>query len=78
MCRFSAVERARGDVVLTYFEMGTLAAMWHFEQSHLDVAVLEVGMGGRLDAVNVFEPSCAIITCVDLDHLEYLGDTREK
>ena len=75
---FSAVERARGDLVLTYFEMGTLAAMWHFEQSHLDVAVLEVGMGGRLDAVNVFEPSCAIITCVDLDHLEYLGDTREK
>ncbi len=75
---FSAVERARGDVVLTYFEMGTLAAMWHFEQSNLDVAILEVGMGGRLDAVNVFEPSCAIITCVDLDHLEYLGDTREK
>ena len=75
---FSAVEQARGDVVLTYFEMGTLAAMWHFEQSHLDVAILEVGMGGRLDAVNVFEPSCAIITCIDLDHLEYLGDTREK
>jgi dihydrofolate synthase / folylpolyglutamate synthase len=75
---FAAVEHARGHVVLTYFEMGTLAAMWHFEQSNLDVAILEVGMGGRLDAVNVFEPSCAIITCVDLDHLEYLGDTREK
>jgi dihydrofolate synthase / folylpolyglutamate synthase len=75
---FSAVEQARGDIVLTYFEMGTLAAMWHFAQSNLDVAILEVGMGGRLDAVNVFEPTCSIITCVDLDHLEYLGDTREK
>lgn len=75
---FSAVEQARGDIVLTYFEMGTLAAMWHFAQSKLDVAILEVGMGGRLDAVNVFEPTCSIITCVDLDHLEYLGDTREK
>jgi dihydrofolate synthase/folylpolyglutamate synthase len=75
---FSAVEQARGDIVLTYFEMGTLAAMWHFMQFDLDIAILEVGMGGRLDAVNVFEPSCSIITCVDLDHLEYLGDTREK
>jgi dihydrofolate synthase / folylpolyglutamate synthase len=79
LCKaFAAVECARGDVVLTYFEMGTLAAMWHFEQSNLDVAILEVGMGGRLDAVNVFEPACSIITSVDLDHLEYLGDTREK
>lgn len=75
---FSAVESARGEIVLTYFEMGTLAAMWHFEQSHLDVAILEVGMGGRLDAVNVFEPVCSIITSIDLDHLEYLGETREK
>ncbi len=75
---FSAIEQARGDIVLTYFEMGTLAAMWHFAQSNLDVVILEVGMGGRLDAVNVFEPTCSIVTCVDLDHLEYLGDTREK
>ena len=75
---FSAIEAARGDVVLTYFEMGTLAAMWHFAQSNLDVAILEVGMGGRLDAVNVFEPTCSIVTCVDLDHMDYLGDTREK
>lgn len=75
---FSAVEAARGDIQLTYFEMGTLAAVWHFVQIGLDVAILEVGMGGRLDAVNVFEPTCAIVTSVDLDHMEYLGDTREK
>ena len=79
LCKaFAAVEAARGDVALTYFEMGTLAAVWHFVQVGLDVAILEVGMGGRLDAVNVFEPACAIVTSVDLDHMEYLGDTREK
>ena len=79
LCKaFAAVEAARGEVSLTYFEMGTLAAMWHFVRADLDVAILEVGMGGRLDAVNVFEPSCSIVTCVDLDHMEYLGDTREK
>ena len=75
---FAAVEAARGDVALTYFEMGTLAAMWHFCRANLDVLVLEVGLGGRLDAVNIFEPSCAIVTTIDLDHMEYLGDTREK
>ena len=75
---FAAVEAARGDVALTYFEMGTLAAMWHFCRQNLDVCLLEVGLGGRLDAVNVFEPSCAIVTTVDLDHMEFLGDTREK
>jgi dihydrofolate synthase / folylpolyglutamate synthase len=75
---FSAVETAREDVVLTYFEMGTLAAMWHFAQTNLDIVILEVGMGGRLDAVNAFEPTCSIVTSVDLDHIDYLGDTREK
>jgi dihydrofolate synthase / folylpolyglutamate synthase len=75
---FAAVEAARGDVQLTYFEMGTLAAMWHFCRQHLDICILEVGLGGRLDAVNIFEPTCAIVTAVDLDHMEYLGDTREK
>ena len=75
---FSAIEAARGNVVLTYFEMGTLAALWHFSKVKLDVIVLEVGMGGRLDAVNAFEPSCSIVTSIDLDHTEYLGDTREK
>ncbi len=79
---FSAVNSARGDnqnemISLTYFEMGTLAAIWHFMQSEIDVAILEVGLGGRLDAVNAFEPNCAIVTSVDLDHQEFLGDTRE-
>jgi len=79
LCKaFAAVESARGEVALTYFEMGTLAAVWHFVKTGLDVAILEVGMGGRLDAVNVFEPACAIVTSIDLDHMEYLGDTREK
>jgi dihydrofolate synthase / folylpolyglutamate synthase len=80
---FAAVEASRGDIALTYFEMGTLAAMWHFCQQNLDVCgldivILEVGLGGRLDAVNIFEPTCAIVTTIDLDHMEYLGDTREK
>lgn len=86
---FAAVEAARtqtktcgqaedGGVALTYFEMGTLAAMWHFCRQNLDICVLEIGLGGRLDAVNVFEPDCSIVTTVDLDHMEFLGDTREK
>ena len=75
---FAAVENARGEVPLTYFEMGTLAAMWHFCQLKLDIVILEVGLGGRLDAVNVFEPTCSIVTTIDLDHMDYLGDTREK
>jgi dihydrofolate synthase/folylpolyglutamate synthase len=75
---FIAVEAARGDVALTYFEMGTLAAMWHFCHQNLDIAILEIGLGGRLDAVNAFEPSCAIVTNIDLDHMEFLGDTREQ
>lgn len=75
---FEAVEAARGDIALTYFEMGTLAAMWYFCRANLDVVILEVGLGGRLDAVNIFEPACAIVTTVDLDHMEYLGETREK
>lgn len=80
---FSVVESARqgkcpADVIeLTYFEVGTLAAIWHFTQVGIDVAILEVGLGGRLDAVNAFEPNCAIVTSVDLDHQEFLGDTRE-
>ena len=75
---FTAVEAARGDVALTYFEMGTLAAMWHFCRQPLDICILEIGLGGRLDAVNAFEPSCAIVTSIDLDHMEFLGDTREQ
>ena len=75
---FEAVEAARGEVSLTYFEYGTLAAWWLFAQKQLDVVVLEVGLGGRLDAVNAIEPDCSIITGVAMDHMEYLGDTREK
>ncbi|MDO9282620.1 MAG: bifunctional tetrahydrofolate synthase/dihydrofolate synthase [Methylotenera sp.] len=78
---FSAVETARqsGDAIaLTYFEVGTLAAMWHFAQIGIDVAILEIGLGGRLDAVNAFEPNCAIVTSVDLDHQEFLGESREE
>jgi len=75
---FSAVDTARGAVSLSYFEFGTLAAMWLFARAEVDVAVLEVGLGGRLDAVNVFDPECSIVTSVDIDHTEYLGDTREK
>lgn len=78
LCRsFAAVEAARGDTSLTYFEFGTLAAMWHFFQAKVDVVVLEVGLGGRLDAVNAFDADCAIVTSVALDHMDYLGDTRE-
>ncbi|HSI24502.1 MAG TPA: bifunctional tetrahydrofolate synthase/dihydrofolate synthase [Methylotenera sp.] len=75
---FAAVEAARGSVALTYFEMGTLAAMRHFCRQQLDVCILEIGLGGRLDAVNAFEPNCAIVTTIALDHMEFLGDTREK
>ncbi len=74
---FTAVEVARGDIALTYFEMGTLAALWAFEQHPLDIVILEVGLGGRLDAVNIVDADCAIVTNVDLDHMEFLGDTRE-
>jgi len=76
--RFAAVEAARGDVSLTYFEFTTLAIMALFADSVLDVAILEVGLGGRLDAVNIVDADCSIITSVDIDHVEWLGDTREK
>jgi dihydrofolate synthase/folylpolyglutamate synthase len=73
-----AVERARADVPLTYFEHGTLAAWQIFCQRPLDVVILEVGLGGRLDAVNVIDPDCAIVTSVAMDHMDYLGATREQ
>lgn len=76
--RFAAVEAARGEISLTYFEFTTLAILSLFAESSLDVAILEVGLGGRLDAVNIIDADCAIVTSVDLDHVEYLGDTREK
>ena len=75
---FAAVERARGDVPLTYFEFGTLGALHHFAQAGIDVAVLEVGLGGRLDAVNIVDADCAVLTSVAIDHVEYLGADRES
>jgi len=74
---FAAVEQARGAVPLTYFEYGTLGALWLFAREAPDALVLEVGLGGRLDAVNVLDADCAIVTNVGLDHMEYLGDSRE-
>jgi dihydrofolate synthase/folylpolyglutamate synthase len=74
---FAAVEHARGDVPLTYFEFGTLAAFHRFSEEGLDAAILEVGLGGRLDAVNVVDADCAVLTSVGIDHVEYLGATRE-
>jgi dihydrofolate synthase/folylpolyglutamate synthase len=74
---FAQVESARGDTPLTYFEQGTLAAFCLFQQAGLDVAVLEVGLGGRLDAVNIWDADCAVVASVDLDHQAFLGDTRE-
>jgi dihydrofolate synthase/folylpolyglutamate synthase len=71
------VEAARGKTLLTYFEFTTLAAMRLFIDAGIDVAVLEVGLGGRLDAVNIFDPDCAVLTNVALDHQDYLGSDRE-
>ncbi len=75
---FARVEAARGDVSLTYFEMGTLAAFWLFHAAGLDGVVLEVGLGGRLDAVNLLDADLAIVTSIGLDHAEWLGTTREQ
>lgn len=74
---FSAIESQRTES-LTYFEFSTLAALWLFEQANLDVIILEVGLGGRLDATNIIDTNLAIITSIDLDHIAFLGDTREK
>jgi len=78
---FARVEVARAaleDTSLTYFEFGTLAAWEVFSAEALDVIVLEIGLGGRLDAVNAFEPDCSVVTGIDLDHLDFLGTDREQ
>jgi dihydrofolate synthase/folylpolyglutamate synthase len=75
---FERIEQARGPIPLTYFEFGTLAALWIFSQSELDAAVLEVGLGGRLDAVNIVDADVAIVTTVDLDHQDWLGADRDS
>ncbi len=82
LIHFEKVEQARAALPdapsLTYFEFTTLAFISLFAHSALDAVILEVGLGGRLDAVNIIDPDCAIVTSIDLDHMEYLGDTREK
>lgn len=79
LCRaFSRVEQAREATNLTYFEFGTLAALLIFAERQLDYIILEVGLGGRLDAVNIIDADLSIITNIALDHTEWLGDTREK
>jgi dihydrofolate synthase/folylpolyglutamate synthase len=75
---FEAVEAARGDTPLTWFEFTTLAVLRALSHAAIDVAILEVGLGGRLDAVNVIDGDCAVITSIDLDHMEYLGPDRES
>lgn len=74
---FEKVEAARGEVSLTYFEFTTLAAFVIFREAALDVAVLEVGLGGRLDAVNLVDADVAVVTSIGVDHVEYLGASRE-
>ncbi|MET0065102.1 MAG: bifunctional tetrahydrofolate synthase/dihydrofolate synthase [Candidatus Thiodiazotropha sp.] len=79
LCRaFDRIDQARDDVPLTYFEFGTLAALLLFAEADLDVLILEVGLGGRLDAVNIVDPDVALITTVDLDHCDWLGSDRQQ
>ncbi len=75
---FSIIDQARKDQLLSYFEFGTLAAILHFVQQKCDVVILEVGLGGRLDAVNCIDADCSLVTTVDLDHQDWLGDNIEK
>ena len=78
LCKsFAQVEAARADTPLTYFEFGTLAAIASFANMGVDFTILEVGLGGRLDAVNVIDPDLALITTVDIDHVDWLGNDRE-
>ena len=78
MTAFDRIDRARGEVTLTYFEFGTLAAIEVFRAAGVDAAVLEVGIGGRLDAVNVFDADAAVVTPIDIDHVHWLGPDRES
>jgi dihydrofolate synthase/folylpolyglutamate synthase len=74
---FAAIDHARGDISLTYFEFGTLAALWVFVQQQIPYVILEVGLGGRLDAVNIVDTDIAIVTSIAVDHEEWLGNDRE-
>lgn len=74
---FAAIDQARGSVSLSFFEWGTLAAIWVLEKAKIEVGILEVGLGGRLDAVNILDADTALITAIGVDHTDWLGDTRE-
>jgi len=74
---FEAIDNCRGNISLTYFEFGTLAALYLFEQAWVEVMILEVGLGGRLDAVNIIDANAALITAIGIDHQEWLGNDRE-
>ena len=74
---FERIDQARGDVSLTYFEFGTLAAIDLFRRAKPDLVIMEIGLGGRLDAVNVMQPDVSVITSVAIDHTDWLGDNRE-
>ena len=79
LCKaFELVDQARGEISLSYFEFGTLAAMNIFNQLELDVAIYEVGLGGRLDAVNILDADLAIVSNIGIDHIQWLGNTRES
>ncbi|MFT6367170.1 MAG: dihydrofolate synthase/folylpolyglutamate synthase [Bacteroidia bacterium] len=75
---FEQIDHARRDISLTYFEFATLAALWVFKRLNVEIMVLEVGLGGRLDAVNIVDASVAVITSIALDHQQWLGSTRES
>lgn len=75
---FTQIESARGEISLTYFEYATLAALYQFKQAKLDVVILEVGLGGRLDATNIVDADVAVVTTIGIDHVDYLGHTRES
>jgi dihydrofolate synthase / folylpolyglutamate synthase len=75
---FSYIDHGRDDIALTFFEFTVLAALYYFQEKACDVILLEVGVGGRMDAVNIIDPDLAVITNVSLDHVAWLGDTREK
>ncbi|VUS86143.1 bifunctional tetrahydrofolate synthase/dihydrofolate synthase [Klebsiella spallanzanii] len=75
---FAEIEAARGEISLSYFEFGTLSALWLFQQAQLDVVILEVGLGGRLDATNIVDADVAVVTSIALDHTDWLGPDRES
>ena len=75
---FAEIEAARGEISLSYFEYGTLSALWLFKQAQLDVVILEVGLGGRLDATNMVDADVAVVTSIALDHTDWLGPDRES